>query len=310
MNVNKWIYADDAAKGHKAIYSWLQCFLETVEAVHAPISANTTAYCQVADDPLCNGYFKSNLRREGRKFMREEIVKSMRNERERKELLIVDRISMDHIVSIVHDKMNGAQGISNIQKAFKRKLDPSQYDKRLQDALDLFDSIKTKSGKDLFPDKLNYYNNLPDKDGKYKNIPEVLLNYKEPQKAYLCKCGWIYSSKYAKERIKQHNKICAINSYYGVVPAFEPIDTNNNNEYIKEFIGYKHRLDSNLCIFDLRNRWIEYTDDTGIDITTQIIRDIGKGIVLSEDTKGIKRYHTLKHLQYHNTRRIWRNYML
>ena len=311
LNIEKWIYSDDAAKGHKSNYNWIQYFLETVQGVHGAISANVTGYCQVADDPLCNGYFKSNLRREGRKFMRDEIIKSLSNEQERKNMIgKVDRIKMDEIVSIVHEKLNGQQGISNIRKAFRRKLDPAHYDKRMKDALDLFDNIKDKPEQELFPDKNNYYNNLKDKNTKYKNIPEVLLNYKHPKKAYLCQCGWMFCNKYDKKRIKQHNKTCAIHSHYGVVPAYDPDDINDTDQYIQEFIGYKKRLSENKCIFKLQNRWIEYTDGSGIDIKTKIIRDMGKGIIVSQDNNDTKRVHKLKDLRYHNTRRIWRNYRL
>ena len=32
--------SDDAAKGHKSIYNWVGCFLETVEGVHGANAAH------------------------------------------------------------------------------------------------------------------------------------------------------------------------------------------------------------------------------------------------------------------------------
>ena len=147
--------------------------------------------------------------------------------------------------------------------------------------LKLWNEIKHKPDEKLFPDKSNYFKNVKEKEKKYKNIPEALLNYKYPQKAYLCDCGWTFSSKYDKKRMKHHNETCAARSHYGVVPAFDPLDTDDNDAYIKEFVGYKSRLKDGKCIFGLRNKWIEYTDDSGNDIIAAIICDIGRGIVLS-----------------------------
>ena len=61
--------------------------------------------------------------------MRDEIMKSLENEQERKKIIAkVDRVKMDEIASTACDEMNGSQGISNIQKAFKKKVDPNHYD--------------------------------------------------------------------------------------------------------------------------------------------------------------------------------------
>ena len=308
FNVKHWLYSDDKAKAHKALYHWLGWFLKTVEGVYGSVNANITAIAQVADDPLCNGYFKSNLRREGRNFMREEIIKSLNDDTERKQIIPdVSRVNMDKILSVVYDKINTAQGISNIRKAFKRKLCPEFYDKNMQKYLDLFDTIKHKPEEELFPDKINFWNNIKHQNGKYKNIPQVLLNYKSPEKAYLCVCGWMYSSR-NKDRIQRHNKVCPINSYYGVVPAFEPRDTTDSNSYIQEFVGYKQRVDNGLCMFNLVGRWIEYTDDQKHDILTMIIHDDGNGCITTEDRTGHKRRHRLEYLRYRDTMRIWRNF--
>ena len=253
-----------------------------------------------------NGYFKSNLRREGRKFMSDEIIKGLNDKQERKKVIAkVDRVKMDEIVSKVCDKLNGAQGISNIQKAFRRKLDPAHYEQKVKDTMALWDTIKHKPEAELVPDKSNQWNNLKDKDTKYIFF---ITNYKHPKKAYLCDCGWIFCIKYDKKRIIKHNETCATKSYYGTVPAYEPDDINDEQQMNLEFIGYKNRLDQRKCIFKLENRWVEYTDDNGTDINTMIIRDIGQGMVVSQDRNNMKRVHKLKDLRYHNTRRIWRNY--
>ena len=110
------------------------------------------------------------------------------------------------------------------------------------------------------------------------------------------------------KRITEHNKTCAIKSSYGVVPAYDPNHINDVQEMNQDFKGYTDRLNNGKCIFKLENRCIEYTDDNGMDINAMIIRDIGAGMVLSQDHNNIKRMHKLKDLRYHNTRRIWRNY--
>ena len=125
--------------------------------------------------------------------------------------------------------------------------------------------------------------------------------------AYLCKCGWTYCTKYKKERIAEHNKTCPVNSYYGVVPAFEPKDTSKPENMITEFIGYKERLDNNKCIFDIAGRHIAYTDASG-DHKGIIIKDMGKGFVLVKDARNIRHVFVLKQLRYHDTVKIWRNY--
>ena len=135
-----------------------------------------------------------------------------------------------------------------------------------------------------------------------------MLIYKKPKLGYKCDCGWTYCSKYAKERIAAHKKICAVNSDHGVVPALQPKDYKSNpGSLITEFIAYKQRLDNNKCIFDLNGRHIAYTDATG-DHEGVIISDMGNGIVLVKEECGIRHCFRLKDLKYHNTVKIWRNY--
>eukprot|EP01083_Nonionella_stella_P201202 736164_1 len=144
-NVQHWIFSDDRAQGHKSCYYWIKHFLHTIEGIYQPICPNVTSIVQVADDPLCNGYYKACIRREGRTFMRQEIIKGLDNKHEKKKVIPkLGSQEMDKVLSIVYDRMNGERGISNVRKAFMRKLDPNKYDKRLKDNIALWNKIKDK----------------------------------------------------------------------------------------------------------------------------------------------------------------------
>eukprot|EP01084_Bolivina_argentea_P168750 292570_1 len=212
---------------------------------------------------------------------------------------------MDKVIGEVIDDMNKEEGIQKIRKAFQHKFDPEKYDKPLREQLKLYETLKKDhSPEELFPDKKQYYINK--KNEKLKHFDDKLLIYKHPQRAHLCACNWRYHSKYNKGRIAEHNKTCPVNSPYGIVPVYGPENPENDDEVVFPFIGYKQRLDENKCMFDVKNRKIEFTLGNNIDVTATIIRDVGNGKVrikaMNDKCYTIK----LKALNYHNTPEIWR----
>ena len=40
-------------------------------------------------------------------------------------------------------------------------------------------------------------------------------------------------------------------------------------------------------MFDLKNRWIEYSDDAGTDVITKIIEDMRRGIIRTRNRNNI-----------------------
>ncbi len=159
----------------------------------------------------------------------------------------------------------------------------------------------------IFPDKKQYYSNK--KNYKFYGIDDKLLFYKDPTKAFGCESGWTLSSKYNKERIGKHNEICPVNSLYGIVPAYKPVNIENDEECLLEFHGYKQRLNKNKCIFDLRNRKIEFTGRDSIgeaDVTATITRDLGNGFIEIKPINNKLYVVEFKKLHYHNTPGIWR----
>ena len=304
-----WSFSDDRATGHKSVFHWIHHFIMHFDGIYNPVSANVTAYTQVADDSMCNGQFKRICRTKGRHWMRTQIIAAMNNTSEKKKVIVkVGKQELDQILGETVAELNSESGIKQIQKAFHHKLDPKRYDVHLKNQLKRWEEIKHRSQEELFPDKRNYWINIRKKDDEYKGIDEDLLIYKSPKLGYKCDCGWTYSSKYAKQRIQAHNKICAVHSDYGIVPALQPKDYKSNpDSLITEFIGYKKRLDNNKCMFNLNGRCISYTDRSG-DHSGVIISDMGKGIVMVKDEGGISHCFRLKDLKYHNTVKIWRNY--
>ncbi len=139
----------------------------------------------------------------------------------------IDFTDIDKVIGEVMDEMNSDKKLKNIQQAFCNKLDPAQYDKALKEQMDIYEQLKKiHTREELDVDNANYY--LNKRNDKYKDIPDALLIYKHPETAYLCEGGWMYSSK-KRSPIEQHNKSCPVYSYYDCVPAYTPINVDNDD---------------------------------------------------------------------------------
>lgn len=196
---------------------------------------------------------------------------------------------MDFVFGKIERELNKPSYIKNrLSKGFSEIYgNEIQRSSMVNNLLDQYKKLsEEKSNVELFPNRQQYYNNK-DKYIDDSTIPDSLYKYKNPAIAYVCKCGWTYSSK-NKKRIESHEfRDCPLNGY-------PPIPFLINDE----FNGFNNNLPTVI------GREIRFSD--GFVDRTGIISKVERNCVVT--IKIGRRKHvtrSLCDLRWHDTREIW-----
>ena len=188
---------------------------------------------------------------------------------------------------------NSQRGKKSILTAVRHKTNEKEFDIDIRKKLRKWDEMLKKKTKEEWKKELRN-SKQKKRDENYEihknsSYPDAAKYYKKPQDAYVCECGWHYSSKTAtstineqkrqkninnsnalndkiyyfyktvRKRIDEHKAMqCPIHMPYGIVPALPPQDWNDPQSVMKEFVNCEWRLMNQLCMFDLKDRKIQF----------------------------------------------------
>ena len=272
LNQKKIYFVDDAARAHEAVYEWTQAFINYLGGIHQKVAKSTTMYLQAADAHGCNGRFKAECIKRTREWRRQKLNAFYNIERPLKNRTAIGKLELTDkkkIMGELEQIMNGKYR-NSIKKSFLHKFHPDFYDNDIQDLFRAANKYEKQYGKDkrneladcMSPYKTEHYKNNLKKFG-LKKYTKKQLTYSTSvvRSSHQCICGWTHSNKYNQERIQEHEVWCPILCYYGIVPALQPQNENNHEEWTKDFVGWYNRRKECKCIINIVQRKIHWNGE-------------------------------------------------
>ena len=277
-----FLYMDDAATQHQAIFWWIKFYVEQVlNGKYIQVAKSVTDLVQVADSKLCNRIFKQKARKAGRKYRIKRIKETVNSEeykQKEKKRRSNRRTTKQVIGTITYQEVGQVlagvdrwfsleAGKEKVITGFQRKTQKNYYDLQILKHLDFWNNIKDEETDWILKFKtdrqIQSFRQEMEHEQKYRNredIDPTTYKYSKPTQAYACECGWTSSTK-AQNTISNHkDNFCPIYATYGVIPAYPP-KNNNWDDYkavLKEWDGMKERLNENKCMFKLDGRNIQF----------------------------------------------------
>ena len=277
---NKSIYfIDDAATSHDGVSEYNGALMKYLGGVHQQVAKCATMYLQAADSHCCNGRLKIQCvirAREWRsKKLKEFEQRTKANDGKLVNRQVIGEFTFEDQMKIVGQLQNdmNTKHKQAITRGFRTKFHPDFYDEDIRDLLNEAKNYQKKYGTEHIHKLLNeltkkqkesYAKNIAKYGKNQTKFNEIQMKYAIPSAVYQCPCGWVYHSKYGKnkkKRIREHEVWCPVKSYYGIVPGLQPQNPNDPNEWTKDFKGWIKRRGKCKSLINIKNRQIHWDEE-------------------------------------------------